>query len=298
MSTLNALYRVRDDSIKTASYSIALVKLNKKFWKYLIAEYDKDPQWARVKAMIEKNNKLCKNAAVLPYKVINSLIYYKDSEVGLQLRISAAKELEKKLFRQTHDELRHLKYTKTHEYLNEELYFFNMLKKFYEFIWACFECQLCQTLRHKLYNTLQSILISSQSFHIISLNFILELFFTFTSEYFDCIISITDKFSKAVSFISEKTTWDRAIWVMRLFNCLLLMNWGLLKAILTDRDLKFVVRRWKKMFKQLKIKSLLLTVYYSQTDKSSEITNQTVEIALQYYLTMLNNTNSWVTVLS
>lgn len=99
MSTLNALYEVRDNSIKTTLYLIALVELNEKFWKRFITEYDIDPQWAKVKAMIMKNNKLYKNAAVLSYKVINSLIYYKDSEVDLQLRILTAEELEKKLFR-------------------------------------------------------------------------------------------------------------------------------------------------------------------------------------------------------
>ena len=75
------------------------------------------------------------------------------------------------------------------------------------------------------------------------------------------------------------------------------MNWGLSKAILTDKDLKFVADMWKKIFEQLKIKSLLSTVYYSQTDESSEIINQTAEIALQYFLTTLKDINSWVTVL-
>lgn len=76
------------------------------------------------------------------------------------------------------------------------------------------------------------------------------------------------------------------------------MNWGLLKVILSDRDSKFVISMWKKIFKQLKVKSLLSAVYHPQINKSSEITNQTVKIALQYYLIMLNDTNSWVTVLS
>ena len=108
---------------------------------------------------------------------------------------------------------------------------------------------------------------------------------------------MTDKFSKAVSFISEKITWNRENWVISLLNCLALINWGLPKAILTDRDLKFVTDMWKKIFEQLKIKLLLSTVYHSQTDESFEITNQTAEIALKYFLTTLKNINSWVTVL-
>ena len=76
------------------------------------------------------------------------------------------------------------------------------------------------------------------------------------------------------------------------------MNWGLSKAILSDRDSKFVTDMWKAIFKQLKVKSLLSTAYHSQTDESSEITNQTVKITLQYFLATILNINSWFTVLS
>ena len=54
---------------------------------------------------------------------------------------------------------------------------------------------------------------------------------------------------------------------------------------------------WKKIFKQLKVKSLLSTAYHLQTDESSEITNQTAEIALQYYLSTIEDINGWATVL-
>ena len=162
---------------------------------------------------------------------------------------------------------------RTHKCLTKELYFFNLSKKLHKFIHSCPQCQLYQTLRHRLYSALQLILMSSQSFHIISLDFILGLLITSLSEKYDCLMSITDKFSKAVDFIPDKITWNGEQWAIRLLNHLALMNWGLLKAILTDRDSKFVADMWKKIFKKLKIKSLLLTVYHSQTDRSSEIIN-------------------------
>ena len=76
------------------------------------------------------------------------------------------------------------------------------------------------------------------------------------------------------------------------------MNWGLLTAILSDRDPKFVADMWKEIFKQLKVKSLLSTAYHSQTDESFKITNQTAEIALQYFLATISDINSWLIVLS
>ena len=87
--------------------------------------------------MIEVNIKLDENTSVLLYKLIDNLIYYKDSECSLQLSISSVEDIEKELFQQTHDELRHSEYVRTHKHLTEELYFFNLLKKLYKFTHLC-----------------------------------------------------------------------------------------------------------------------------------------------------------------
>ena len=247
--TLNTLYTMSVCSDRSAAYSISLIELNTEFWECLITEYTQNICWIRVKVIIEANRKLNENISALSYKMIGSLIYYKDSECSLWLNISAVRDIEKKIFQQAHNELRYSEYTKTHECFTEELYFFNLLKKLHEFIYLCSQCHLCQTSKHKLYKALQLILISSQSFHTISLDFILGLSVTSLLEKYDCLMSITDKFSKAINFISDRITWNNVQWVIRLLNHLTLINWGLLKAILTDRDLKFVTDIWKKIFK-------------------------------------------------
>ena len=87
----------------------------------------------------------------------------------------------------------------------QDLYIHNLLKQLHEFIQYCLQYQLNQTLHYLLYDSMQSILSSSQLFHIISLNFILEL--STSTEAFNTVMSVTDKFSKAVTFVSEKITW-------------------------------------------------------------------------------------------
>lgn len=52
---------------------------------------------------------------------------------------------------------------------------------------------------------------------------------------------------------------------------------------------------WKTIFTKLNIDMLTSTAYHPQTDGQSERTNQTVEIALRYYLA--NPDNNWVDVL-
>ena len=50
-------------------------------------------------------------------------------------------------------------------------------------------------------------------------------------------------------------------------------------------------------FKQLKVDLLYSTAYHPQTDGSSEITNQTAEIALRHWLMTLKEPKEWVKVL-
>ena len=139
---------------------------------------------------------------------------------------------------------------------------------------------LMQTPQHLLYELMQLILTSLQSFHVITIDFILILLLS--SEEFDSVMLITDKFSKTVILISEQKTMTAKNWALELLNCLALLNWGLSQTILSDQDRKFTAELWKGLFKQLSVDLMFLTAYHPQTDESSEAINQFVEIALRH----------------
>lgn len=77
-----------------------------------------------------------------------------------------------------------------------------------------------------------------------------------------------------------------------------IMNWGLPKQIINDRDRKFISDFWNTFFKSLEIKLLYSTAYHPQTDDQSKRINQTVEIAFKYHLVTLNDLKVWSDVLS
>lgn len=54
------------------------------------------------------------------------------------------------------------------------------------------------------------------------------------------MMSVTDKFSKAITLIPGETTWIGEQWARALLDRLASLIWGILKAILSDRDRKFV----------------------------------------------------------
>ena len=70
-----------------------------------------------------------------------------------------------------------------------------------------------------------------------------------------------------------------------------------LKVILSDRDRKFLGELWTQLFRLLGVGLLYSTAYHPQTDGQSERSNQTIEIALRYYLSSLDDPKEWPTIL-
>ena len=78
---------------------------------------------------------------------------------------------------------------------------------------------------------------------------------------------------------------------------LLNVDWGIPKAIILDRDPKFLAELWVALFQELGMKLLYAAAYHPQADGQSEKTNQMVESALQYYLHALEDPCEWLLVL-
>ena len=94
---------------------------------------------------------------------------------------------------------------------------------------------------------------------------------------------VTDKFSKRVMTILGRDTHTASDWKKNMVSELA-DGWGILKAIISDRDLKFTADMFKAIFKSLGTKLLTTTAYHPQSDRQSERTNQVVEIALRFFL--------------
>jgi hypothetical protein len=64
-----------------------------------------------------------------------------------------------------------------------------------------------------------------------------------------------------------------------------------------DRDRKFLFDLWRILFARLRISIFYSTAYHSQTNDVSERTNQTLKIALRYYIQELHDSTLWITAL-
>ena len=106
-------------------------------------------------------------------------------------------------------------------------------------------------------------------------------------------MSVTCKFVKAIQLIPGMFTWSAGEWVKALLTRLDLVDWGIPKMLISDRDPKFLSDLWAALFKLLGVSLLYSTAYHPQTDGASEQTNQTAEIALRYFVHTLEKPSMW-----
>ena len=88
-------------------------------------------------------------------------------------------------------------------------------------------------------------------FHTVTIDFILALPPSET-EWYDVAMSVTYKYSKRITVIPGKATWAAKDWVKALLNQLALVDLGLPKVILSDRDRKFLGDLWSELHRLLK----------------------------------------------
>lgn len=96
-------------------------------------------------------------------------------------------------------------------------------------------------------------------FHTMTLDFILALPVSVT-EAFDIAMSVTCNFTKRITVVPGKSTWDTKDLARSLLNQLALVDWDLPKVILSDRDRKFLSDLWTELFKLLGVDLLYLTL--------------------------------------
>lgn len=99
---------------------------------------------------------------------------------------------------------------------------------------------------------------------------------------FNYIITDTCKFSKKSLLIPGHNTYGAKQWAIILIRILLLCDWGIPRAFISDRDPKFVSDLWKAIWSTMNVKLLFTTAWHPQADGQSEIKNQNVEIAIRH----------------
>ena len=91
-----------------------------------------------------------------------------------------------------------------------------------------------------------------------------------TNGSFDAITTYVDRLSRRVRFVASRTT-DTAVDCANVFFVTLFRNHGLPYSIVSDRNLEFTLKFWKRLMELCGVKLKMSTSRHSQTDGASEV---------------------------
>ena len=306
---LDALFRLVNTNIDVAStdenelnvfFIIAFVQMKKNFRRKFIANYTTDFNWKKISDVL--NKQITENNARLSFYRENDFIFRSneiifDDHAFEFRRLCISATVISDILTTIHDES-HAEFARCYEKITSFYYIRDLSRYLRDFLKHCFKCQIFQTRRHRFYDSFQFIFTSSISFHTITIDFILTLFSFFTTKKFDCLMSVSCKYSKRILLISEKIIWTTIQWKHALLDRLDTVDWKLSKIIISNRDKKFLFDMWIAMFTKLNVKLLYFIVYHSQTNDLSKRINQTLEIILRFLINTLKHSNRWFEILS
>ena len=230
------------------------------------------------------------------YVLHNDLLYLVDPKDKRLRLVLSSQDLRKQHLAIAHDET-HCGFYRTFKWLSV-FYWTSMAKDIAAYLTHCPACLLNKPTRHRPYGTLSPITSPSEPFDTITIDLVTDLppcAHEGLAKRFDTIMTVTDKFSKAVRFIPGRNDWSAIAWATSLYDDVVLNGWGFPQTIISDRDKRFLLGLWQALLSSTGVKSLTTTAYHPSADGQSERTNQTLEVMLRY---LVNSSQSdWLTKL-
>ena len=296
-ANINTPPRNSDEGELDALFTASLVEMDPQFKQRILDGYKSDLNWQKITQVLDSGGE---DAATLPFcRGEDGLIFRSDGfttgdHAYEPRRLCIPHPVVADILQLAHDD-GHAGYAKCFEQISASWYIRGLSRYLRDYLKHCPQCLVYQTRRHAPYGSMQPILTPPIPFHTITMDFILAL--PISRQGFDTAMSVTCKFSKRVTIIPGKATWSAGEWGIALLDRLDIADWGLPKAIISDRDRKFLSDMWTAIFRKLGVKLMYSTAYHPQTDGQSERTNQTVEIALRFHLATMESPADWPLVL-
>ena len=195
-------------------YNITLIKIDKNFKNKIIQDYASDSKWKKHVLLLNKNDSLNENVAIMSFIKKENLIYYVDQMTDVR-RLCISKNCVREILNIAHNN-EHIDYVKIYDIIIRFWYIHELIKILKKYIQHCFECLTCQIKRHKFYEALQFINSSSIFFHTITMNFVLTLSFEEINNVIlssNVMLTVTDKFFKRILLMSKESIFSAKNWV-------------------------------------------------------------------------------------
>src|SRR5258708_36288907 len=148
-----------------------------------------------------------------------------------------------------------------------------------DYVASCAMCTCAKSPRHKPYGKLKQLLIPSQPWSSISMDFIEQLP---ASEGFSAILVVVNHLMKQAIFIPSHDTMN-ALQVVRLFLTHIFSKHRVLSHITSDHGSEFILHFFHSLGKLLQMRLHFTLGYHLEGDRQTEHINQVLEQYLQVY---------------
>lgn len=146
-----------------------------------------------------------------------------------------------------------------------------------EYVQACQICQQAKSEHVKLPGLLQPLLVPSQAWQSISMDFIEGLP---KSNSYEVLLVVIDRFRKYAHFIPMSHPYS-ALQVAQVYLNNVYKLHGLPQSIISDRDRVFIAKIWQELFRLSDTQLQMSSAYHPQSDGRTERLNQCVEAFLR-----------------
>ena len=155
-----------------------------------------------------------------------------------------------------------------------------MKKKIQQFVQSCLICQQAKPKRVAYPGLLSPLPVPAKAWETVTMDFILGLP---SSDQYDCIMVVIDKFTKYGHFIPVKHPYT-AQKISELFLDNIYKLHGMTRYIVSDRDPVCTSRFWQALMRRTGAVLNMSTTYHPETHGQTERVNQQVESFLRCFI--------------
>ena len=286
--------------LQASTFTTSVLQIDDQLRKAIVSNLVKDKHLKSIYQAIKTQVKATESSKDGPkttkeafrYDRDTGLLYFIDSD--RHERLCIPEKAQPLILTWAHDNRSHPGANRTYDFLRQNVYMPRMKRTVARYVQGCPSCSVSKPSRHPPYGDLHPIQSPPMPFAVQTMDFVGSL--PPSSRGSTAILTVTDKFSKAIKLVPGRDTFTVVEWAEAYFR-LVYKDWGAPQVIISDRDAKFTSYFWKALFKRASTRLAMTTAYHPASDGQSERTNQTVEIALRCLLAGLETKSGWEDIL-
>ena len=275
-------------------YAVAIVDMSDEWLRSVSAGMTQDTKLARIQQALRKQTPEAKKAAEVDlsadmlkdfqsgrFFLLDDVLYRRQGLTSeLVLGDTANKQT---MLKACHDAITsgHFGFDKTYEKVKQFAWWPHMADDIRKYVETCNTCQMSKRATGKQQGLLMKIETPTHPWEVIHMDFVTALPPAGADNFNACLV-IADRATKKAKFLpthDTATAKDTAY----LYWQTLFADYGLPKAIISDRDPKFTSKFWKHLFNILGVDLNMSTAHHPQTDGLAERTVQTLVDLIRRY---------------